>query len=1017
MRFTDIFIRRPVLATVVSLLIFMFGLRAVIELPVREYPETESTVITIRTVYSGANAELMEGFITRPIQKAIASADGIDYLTAESTESVSQIKAIIELNYDPLAAFTDIMSKVAQVRNELPRESEDPVIISETDADSPVMYMGFSSDELSLEQITDYISRVVQPRIETVSGVAQAQIFGGNIFAMRVWLNPDKMAAYGVTPADVALALTNNNYQSAAGSTKGEYVAINVIADTDLHDVDEFSNIVIRSEQGSQVRIKDIATVELGGENYNSSVTFNGRRGIFIGITTTPRANPLPVITQVKKIFPNIVNDLPPSIQAEIQYDATEYIRSSIKEVFKTILEATLIVIAVIFLFLGSARAVIIPVITIPLSLIGVCSLMLMLGYSINLLTLLAMVLAIGLVVDDAIVVVENVHRHIENGETPFNAALNGAREITVPIIAMTITLAAVYAPIGFIGGLTGALFKEFAFTLASAVIISGIIALTLSPMMCSKILGRSNQEGRLVQVIDRVFHRLQLMYQYVLRDLLNHRAVVVVFALTVLASLYFLYGNTRKETAPEEDAGIFIVYANAPEYASLDYVRAYSKEFDDIFLSYPEMSYYFTIDTAGGGGSNRSIGGLILKPWDERDRTLDELRLSLQTQVNKVAGLQANAVVPNRLPGSGGGGAPIQFIITSTTDYEAIYPVAQRLLEEARNSGLFAFIKGSLNFDRPQVEISIDRNKAGDLGITMADIGSALARALSEGYVNRFSVEGYSYKVIPQVARRFRLHGDDLTNIYVQTAAGEMVSLATVATISSKAQPNVREQFQQQNSAKLFGTVMPGYTMSDAITFFESKAAELLPEGMSHDYGGRTRQFLEEGSALVFAFFFSVIVIFLVLAAQYESFRDPLIILISVPMSICGALIPLNLGLATINIYTQVGLITLIGLISKHGILMVDFANHLQMEKGLTIRQAIIKAAAIRLRPILMTTGAMAFGVIPLILAQGAGAASRFGIGLVIATGLSIGTLFTLFVVPTMYTFLARRHVAQAIS
>ncbi len=1021
MNITDIFIRRPVLACVVSLLILMFGFRAVTELPVREYPETLSTVITVRTMYPGANAELMEGFITRPIQKAMASADGIDFIFSESAEGVSQIKAQIELDYDPQAAFTDIMSKVASVRNELPRESEDPVILSETDADSPVMYIGFNSNELTVEQITDYVARVAQPKIESVSGVAQAQIIGGSVFAMRIWLDPNKMAAYGISPTDVSDALVANNYQSAAGGIKGEYVAIGVIAETDLHDVKEFEDIVIRTEGGSPVRIKDVGITELGGENYDSAVSFNGQSGVFVGVTTTPRANPLPVITEVRDIFPSIINDLPPSINAEIQYDATDYIRASIKEVFKTIIEATFIVIIVIFLFLGSVRAVVIPMITIPLSLIGVCSLMLFLGYSINLLTLLAMVLAIGLVVDDAIVVLENIHRHIENGEPPFTAAINGAREITVPIIAMTITLAAVYAPIGFLGGLTGALFKEFAFTLAAAVLISGVIALTLTPMMCSKMLGENVGQSRFAQLVDRIFHHLQALYQKILQDLLKHRPIVVVFALTVLASLYFLYGNTKKETAPEEDSGLFLLHANAPEYASLDYVQAYSQQFNKIFNNLPEMRYNFIIDSAGLGmgnsaGGNRSIGGVILKPWDQRERSLDELRLSLQQQVDEISGLQTNAVIPNRLPAAAGGGAPVQFVITSTSDYEAIYTVAEEFLKVARESGLFAFVKNSLRFDRPQIAMSVDRDKAAYMGITMERVGAALARGLSEGYINRFSVEGYSYKVIPQLERRFRLHQQDLEDIYVSTKNGEIISLSTIVKLEEKSQPNLRSQFQQLNSARIYGTVMPGYTLGDAVEFFEAQAVELLPQGMSYDYSGRTRQFVQEGKALIIAFFFSLIIIFLVLAAQYESFRDPLIILISVPMSICGALIPLNLGLATINIYTQIGLITLIGLISKHGILMVDFANHLQVEKGLSIREAIIESASIRLRPILMTTGAMVFGVVPLLLAQGAGANSRFGIGLVISTGLAIGTLFTLFVVPTMYTFLAKQREPKEI-
>ncbi|MEE9451947.1 MAG: efflux RND transporter permease subunit, partial [Gammaproteobacteria bacterium] len=773
----------------------------------------------------------------------------------------------------------------------------------------------------------------------------------------------------------------------------------------------EFNNLVIRTENGSPVYMRDIASVELGGENYNSSVTFNGQQGVFVSISVTPQANPLTVISAVKEVVPKIINALPPNLSAEIVYDATDYIRESIYEVFKTIFEATLIVIIVIYLFLGSFRAILIPVITIPLSLIGVCSLMLALGYSINLLTLLAMVLAIGLVVDDAIVVLENIHRHIEDGETPFNAALIGAREITLPVIGMTITLAAVYAPIGFIGGLTGALFKEFAFTLASAVIISGIIALTLSPMMCSKILAPRSKENRVEQWINHFFDRLQLAYQHSLQSLFNYRTLVVIFAILVFSSVFFLYSKTPKETAPDEDIGFFIVFGQAPEYASLNYLDAYSNEFDKIFTGYPEAQYYFLINTAGGAvGGNRTIGGIILKPWSQRDRSQKEMNPLLQAQVSEVAGIQSNVVIPSRLPGVGGG-APIQLMITSSGDYETIFQAAQDMVDAALKSGLFIFIKNNLNFERPQIQVNIDRNKAADLGITMENVGIALAQNLAEGYVNRFSVDGYSYRVIPQLLRKFRFNEQSLLDIYVKTASEEMVSLATIATVATQAQPNSRGQFQQLNSAEIIGSMAPGYTIGDAVEFFQKQATELLPEGVSYDYAGQTRQFVQEGNTLLIAFFFSIILIFLVLAAQYESYRDPFIILISVPMSICGALIPLNLGLATINIYTQVGLITLIGVISKHGILMVDFANSLQRTKGLSKTAAIIEASKIRLRPILMTTAAMVFGVMPLLIATGAGAASRFGIGLVIVSGLSIGTLFTLYVVPVMYTLLAKVH------
>jgi multidrug efflux pump len=1008
MKFTDIFINRPVLATVISLLILLFGLRAVLELPVRQFPKMESTVISVTTVYPGASAELVQGFITQPLQSAIASADGIDYLTAQSREGLSTVEAHVVLNYDPNTVFTEVMAKVAQVRGQLPRESEDPIIFKQTDDSNAMLYASFNSETLTQQQINDYISRVVQPKLETIPGVAEAAPLGSGNFAMRIWLDPQKMAARNITPPMVSHALARNNFQSAAGKTKGAFVAIDVTADTDLQDAQEFENIVIKSERGSVVRLRDVATVELGGETYDSEVTFNGRLGVFIGVKTTPSANPLSVIQQVREYFPQIVRDLPPGLQAEIVYDVTEYIEESIAEVIKTILEATIIVLIVIFLFLGSMRAVSIPLVTIPLSLIGVCSLMLMLGYSINLLTLLAMVLAIGLVVDDAIVVVENIHRHIESGKTPLAASLIGAREIGLPIIGMTLTLAAVYAPIGFMGGLTGALFKEFAFTLASAVIISGIIALTLTPMMCSKLLTSELSEGRFAKYMDERFDRLKHWYQRKLHNTLDYRPVTVVLLLTVLGSLFFLYSNTQQETAPEEDKGFFLVFSQAPEYATLDYLMTYTHEVDNTFASYPEAENYFSLN--GYGGVNKAISIMALKPWSQRKRTVQDLKEPLQAQLNAIPGIQSYAIVPPALPG-GGGGAAVQFVITGTGDHELIYPVAEQLKQAAMQSGLFIFASNNLKFDRPEISIEIKRDKALEMGITMEDIGAALASSLSGGYINLFSIQGRSYKVIPQLARQYRLTPEQLERIYITTPDGTGIPLSTVATVTQHTGPSVRTQFQQLNSATLEGVLMPGTSIGQALRFLEQKADELLPQGMSYDYGGQSRQFKQEGSALIIAFFMALVVIFLVLAAQYESFRDPLIILFTVPLSICGALIPLNLGLGTINIYTQIGLVTLIGLISKHGILMVDYANHIQAEKGLSIRQAIEEAAAIRLRPILMTTAAMIFGVAPLLFASGAGANSRFAIGLVITTGLFVGTLFTLFVVPAMYTFFAARH------
>ncbi|HAT1660210.1 TPA: efflux RND transporter permease subunit [Legionella pneumophila] len=1004
MKFTDLFIKRPVLSIVVSMLIFLFGINSIYKMQIRQYPKMENTVITIMTGYPGADAELIAGFITTPLESAVASAEGIDYMTSSSQQGLSTITLNIKLNFDPQIAFTDVMSKVQQTLNQLPKESQQPVILKKSDSSTALMYISLDSKDMTPQQITDYATRVVQPQLQTVEGVAKADILGGQTYSMRIFMDPIKMAALNVTPADVSAVLASNNFLTAAGNTKSEYVAINVTAKTDLNNVDEFERLIVKSDKGSIIRLRDIAKVELGSQNYDSSVTFNSKKAVFISITPTPTANPLTVINDARKLFPSIVREFPPSLTGTIVYDATAFIRASINEVMETIIEAAVIVIIVIFLFLGSVRSVLIPVVTIPLSLVGVCTLMLILGYSINLLTLLAFVLAIGLVVDDAIVVVENVHRHLEEGKTPFEAAIIGAREIATPVIAMTITLAAVYAPIGFMSGLTGALFKEFAFTLASAVIISGVIALTLSPMMCSKILSEEATSGKFAIFLDEFFNKLKRVYQNALHSLLNTREMMLLLAGVVILMLPYLYSNTAAETAPDEDQGFFFVMASAPQYATLNYIEAFTKPFDAIYKSFPETENYFTVNMS------QPISGMVLKPWDQRKKSQFALKEPLQKKLSEIAGLNAFAIVPPPLPG-GGGGPAVQFVIKTTNDFQSLMDVSNKLTEKARSSGLFIYIDNSLKFNQPQVEFSINRAKASEMGLDMRALGSSLTSALSGNYINYFNLEGRSYQVIPQLARKFRLTIEQLGQIYVKTLNGTMVPLSTVITPTEKTQPNAATHFQQLNSATIQAVMMPGKTLGQGLEFLQKAAQEVLPKGFTYDYGGESRQFMQEGSALIFAFLFAIVVIFLVLAAQYESFRDPLIVLISVPMSICGALIPLNLGVATINIYTQVGLITLIGLISKHGILIVDFANHLQREKNLDKRAAVEEAAGIRLRPILMTTAAMVFGVIPLLIASGAGAASRFDIGLVISTGLLIGTCFTLFVVPTLYTYLAEDH------
>lgn len=1007
-KLTDIFIRRPVLAMVVSLLIFIFGLRALGNLQVREYPKMENTVITVTTVYPGASADVVKGFMTTPLEKSIASANGIDYMTSTSNDNVSTITAYIKLDYGSDAAFTDIMSKVSEVRGSLPPGINEPVIHKDTGQSVDLMYISFSSNKMSSEQITDYITRAVVPQLETVSGVSQAEILGAKTFAMRIWLNSTQMAAIGISFNDISEALLNNNFQATAGKTKGEYVATPIDVATGLESVAGFKNIIIKVSKDKVVRLQDVADVALGSSDYESSVIFNGNPAIFVGINATPTANPLTVINDVRKILPHLQKSYPAALQSKIVYDATIYIKASIKEVLLTITKASVIVILVIFLFLGSLRTVIIPIVTIPLSLIGVLGIMLILGYSINLLTLLALVLAIGMVVDDAIVVVENIYRHIEEGIAPFQAALNGAREITMPVVSMTITLAAVYLPVGLMGGITGALFTEFAFTLASAVILSGIIALTLSPMMCSKLLTMDIGKNRLVHFIDHTFDQLKTFYQRRLSNVLNYRPVTLVFSAIILVSCIFLYATSQRELAPEEDQGVLFVSTSAPQYSNLNYINTYTNKMNALFTTSPAVSDYFTVNMPGS-----AISGVILKPWSDRTESQRAVNTELQPKLKSLAGVRA-MVYP--LPSLPVGGSPlqIQFVLNTIEPFEFLYPYSVQLEQAAQKSGLFLMVNNSLSYDKPQIHLDINRDKAAEMGINMANIGNALGTALGGNAINQFNLGGRSYDVIPQVGQVFRFNPDLLNQIYINTGSGRLVPLSTVVTMKELVKPNALTAFQQLNSATLIGMMMPGHTLAEGLAFLQNEAAK-LPSEISYDYAGLSRQYIQESSALIYTFLFSMIVIFLVLAAQFESFRDPFIILISVPLSICGALIPINMGFATINIYTQIGLITLIGLITKHGILMVAFANQLQREEGLSLREAIERAASIRLRPILMTTAAMVVGVVPLLLATGAGAVSRSNIGLVISMGMLIGTFFTLFVVPTLYTLLARKHHSMA--
>ena len=992
MAFTDPFIRRPVLASVVSLLILLLGFQAWNKLQIRQYPQMENALITVTTAYPGANAETIQGYITQPVQQSLASAEGIDYMTSVSRQNFSIISIYARIGADSDRLFTELLAKANEVRNKLPQDSEDPVLSKEAADASALMYVSFYSTEMSNPQITDYLSRVIQPKLATLPGMAEAEILGNQVFAMRIWIDPVKLAGFGLSATDVTNAVRRYNFLSAAGEVKGEYVVTSINASTELKSAEAFAALPVKTSGDSRVLLGDVARVEMGAENYDTVSSFDGTPSVYIGIKATPAANPLEVIKEVRRIMPELESQLPSALKVSIAYDATLFIQASIDEVIKTLGEAVLI-----------------PVVTIPLSMIGVLFFMQMMGYSLNLLTLLAMVLAIGLVVDDAIVVVENIHRHMEEGKSPFDAALEGAREIAMPVVSMTITLAAVYAPIGFLTGLTGALFKEFALTLAGAVIISGIVALTLSPMMCALLLRQEQNPSGLAHRLDQLFERLKVRYQRLLHATLDSRPVVLVFAVIVLCLIPVLLKFTQNELAPNEDQGVIFMMSSSPQPANLDYLNAYTDQFTPLFKAFPE--YYSSFQINGFNGVQTGIGGFLLKPWNERERTQMELLPLVQAKLEEIGGLQIFGFNLPSLPGTGEG-LPFQFVINTAGDYPALLEVAQRIKTRAQASGKFAFLDIDLAFDKPEVVVDIDRAKAAQMGVSMDTLGGTLATLLGEAEINRFTLEGRSYKVIAQVERPYRDNPGWLNNYYVKNDQGQLLPLSTLITLTDRARPRQLNQFQQLNSAIIQG--VPMVSLGEALKTVQDIAREEAPEGFAFDYAGVARQYVQEGSALWVTFGLALAIIFLVLAAQFESFRDPLVILVTVPLSICGALLPLFLGISSMNIYTQVGLVTLIGLISKHGILIVEFANQLREERGLSVREAIEEAAAIRLRPVLMTTAAMVFGMVPLILATGAGAVSRFDIGTVIATGMSIGTLFTLFVLPCIYTLLAHRAVAK---
>ena len=1013
MKFTDIFIRRPVLAVSISLLIIILGLQAISKLAVREYPKMTTTVIQVSTVYPGADANLIQAFVTSKIEEAVAQADNVDYMSSSSRPSSSSITVKMKLNTDPNAALADVLAKVNSVRSELPSGIEDPTVTSSTGG-SGIMYISFRSNKLDASQVTDYIQRVVKPQFFTVEGVASVDIFGASEYALRIWLDPQKMAAQNLSATQVMSALSSNNVQTAAGNDNGFYVVYKNKVDTTTKSVDELSKLIVYSNGDKLVRLRDIADIELNKSSDNARAVANGSDSVVLAVNPTSSANPLTVAEKILPLYESIKNNLPDAIQTDILYDRTVAINNSIEEVVKTIIEATIIVLVVITMFIGSFRAILIPVITIPISLIGVIMMLQTLDFSINLMTLLALILAIGLVVDDAIVVLENVDRHIKLGETPFRAAIIGTREIAVPVISMTIALIAVYSPMALMGGITGTLFKEFALTLAGAVFISGIVALTLSPMMTSKLLKGHDKPSKLEARVNRTLTKINNAYTYVLGLVMANRKCMLVFAAAIFATLPVLFNSLSSELTPTEDKGAFLAIGSAPSNVNVDYVQAAMAPYQKMLTDTDEVQFAMSI--SGVPSTNQSLNVVTLKDWKDRSRNQAQVLAELNAKAKGIPEVSVSGFAFPEIE-TGEQGAPIGFVISTSKGYEDLANVAGKFLEAMQKSGKFVYSSLDLKFDTAQMHIKIDREKAGTYGITMKQISATLGSFLSAATVERVDIDGRAYKIISQVKREDRLSPQSWDNYYVSAANGTSVPLSSLISVSLEPQPSSLPRFSQLNSAVISAVPMPGSSIGDAIQWLEDSSKELLPQGYNYDFKGEARQLVQEGNALAVTFVLAVVIIFLVLAIQFESIRDPMVIMISVPLAISGALLALNaFGFvgkagATLNIYSQVGLITLVGLITKHGILMCEVAKEEQLNHGKNRIEAITEAAKVRLRPILMTTAAMIAGLVPLLYATGAGAVSRFSMGIVIVSGLAVGTLFTLFVLPVIYSYVASEH------
>ena len=1003
--FTDIFIKHPVLAVVVNLVLILAGWRALTTLPVQQYPKIESSSVVITTVYYGASAETVRGFLSTPIERVVSAISGVDYIESTSRSGLSTVTIHLKLNHSSTAALAEVTARLQQVRSELPTEAEPPMIEMQR-ADRPYasFYLSFSSTERSVSAVTDWLLRTLQPQLSTLSGVQRVTFEGGRQIAMRVWIDPDRLAAFNLSPGDVQGALRRNNYLAAVGRTKGNLVQVNLLANTDLRSASEFEELIVADRGGAIVRLRDVARVERGAEEADMIAKYNGTEGVYLGIWSVPGANEIEVAQRLRDEMERIRPTLPKDIDMRLVWDGTMFMRNALTEITKTLSETILIVAVVVFLFMGSVRTALVPLVAMPVSLIGAAIFMVAFGFSLNLLTLLAIVLSVGLVVDDAIVVVENVERHVRLGKSRIEAALTGARELIGPIIAMTITLAAVYTPIGFQGGLTGSLFLEFAITLAVAVVLSGIVAITLSPVMSSRFVHPQGKEGRLTALVNRGFDSVRNVYAKLLDVALEMRGGIVVAALLIMIAIVPLYLFSRQELAPVEDQSHISLFFQASPDSTLAATNREHLQVVSALTSFPETEFTWSLTTTWGG-----FGGLVAKDWHERARSTEQMYGEVYGAVSQVPGLRVFPRLDPPLPTPGQ--YDVELILQSDVPAEQMLETTAAVLGAGWQSGKFLYVDTDLKIDLPEARVVLDRERLADLGLDLAGVGRELGTMLGGAYVNRFNFFDRSYKVIPQLGDGDRATVGPLLDLKIKTPSGQLVPVSTFTHIETNTAPRTLNRFQQRNAVRIFGGVKPGVTKEEGLRVLEDAAATAGGSRVVLDHAGESRQIRQEGSALTVTLGFAVVLIYLVLAAQFKSFRDPLIVLLgSVPLAISGALIFSFLDLTTINIYSQVGLITLVGLIAKNGILIVEFANQLQT-RGFSKMAALREASLTRLRPVLMTSAATVFGHLPLVLASGPGAAARNSIGIVLVTGMTVGTLFTLFVVPVFYSLIAAQH------